>query len=71
MTDRHIVTCRAAALRYHHFAIADRQNRRPLWHRKINATVRRNAPGQMVFENYWQDRTGAPRAAAAPAAIPR
>jgi ferredoxin--NADP+ reductase len=35
------------------------------------APVRRNAPGQMVFENYWQDRTGAPRAAAAPAAIPR
>ena len=33
------------------------------------APVRRNAPGQMIFENYWQDRSGAARAAAGPGEI--
>lgn len=30
------------------------------------APVRRNTPGQMIFENYWQDRAGTADAAAVP-----
>ncbi len=33
------------------------------------APVRRNTPGQMTFENYWQNPPGAERAPAAPGAI--
>jgi ferredoxin--NADP+ reductase len=33
------------------------------------APVRRNTPGQMTFENYWQNPPGAERIPAAPGAI--
>ena len=35
------------------------------------APVRRNAPGQMAFENYWQDREGGAPGSATPKESPR